>query len=111
MPRIISLSNTRKSCAVMTVDVPPILKFPPIKTLLWKVAVESNTLNSPPLGTTKFLIVPIPVTFKFCTVKLVEVITPRVVIPVELMLVKVALVAFNVVNVLIPVELIFLHQH
>jgi hypothetical protein len=41
MPRVISLSRTLRSCAIITDDVPPILKFPEIKTLLWKVAVAS----------------------------------------------------------------------
>ena len=37
------LSITNKSSARRTVVVPPILKFPAMKRLLWKVAVESKT--------------------------------------------------------------------
>ena len=43
MPRTIVLSITNKSSARITDDVPPMLKFPAMKTLLWKVAVESKT--------------------------------------------------------------------
>ena len=47
MPRTIVLSITNKSSARITVVVPPMLKFPAIKTLLWNVAVESKTSKSP----------------------------------------------------------------
>ena len=41
IPRTIVLSITNKSSARRIVVVPPILKFPLMKTLLWNVAVVS----------------------------------------------------------------------